>query len=310
MKRHARQSGFSLIELVLAMSLSIGLTGIIFWYLKQNQESFVVQASIADLHQNFRAAMDLMTRDIQAAGAGLPQFLGPIAGIDGGTGPDEILILYGDPSFTQVSVSNAPIANRSSTIQVANPATGTAPTFTNGDNYVLYAVSQPNASATTDNAEFDVFTLSAHSTIVGGQQLTAQATSTVNPPSWSNLAFPSANALRVTRLDQLIRYRVDTTANELQRSINNGAWVAVARNITNLQIQYWIEDPATSATSTVDSVLTTTSNNRALIRAVFVTLTAQTQMARVADGQGQRAISQTIEVTPRNLVLPGFVLNR
>jgi type II secretory pathway pseudopilin PulG len=319
MKLKRQQRGFGLLELTLALAISVGLTGVVFYYLKQNQESFVVQAAIADLHQNFRAALDLLTRDIQAAGAGLPQFLGPIAGLDGGSSggnqlPDEILILYGDPSFPSLTVTNGPIANRTTPIQVANPATGPPPVFTNGDNYVLYAVSQPNTAATADNAEFDVFTLSAQTPIAGGTQLTASASSAVNPPPWPNLAFPSAAALRVARLDQWVRYRVAN--NELQRSINGGAWVAVARNISDLQFQYWIEHvdtnttPATVTTNLVDQVNTTLTNNRALIRAIMVTLTATTQMTRVADNQGQRSISQTIEVTPRNLVLPGFVINR
>jgi hypothetical protein len=90
--------------------------------------------------------------------------------------------------------------------------------------------------------------------------------------------------------------------------------VAVARNITNLQLQYWIEhvDQGTGAVtqSYVDQVGTSATNNRSLIRSIRVAITGQSQMARVADGQGQRTVSQTIEVTPRNLVLPGFVLNR
>jgi prepilin-type N-terminal cleavage/methylation domain-containing protein len=329
MSKHAKQQGFSLLELILALALSVGLMGTVFYYLKQNQDSFVVEAAIADLHQNFRAAMDLMTRDIQAAGSGLPQFLGPLAGLDGGTDPDtgnpltdtsgrpltdEILILYGDPSFPALTVTNGPIASRTSTIQVQNPPTGPAPTFTNGDNYILYAVSQPNAYGTADMAEFDVFTLSSQTAVTGGVQLVGTASTAVNPPAWGNLAFPSVSALRVARLSEWVRYRVDPTTNELQRSISGGAWVAVARNITNLQVQYWVEsvDPGTGAVTQnyIDQVGTDATNNRALTRSVRFTLTGQSQMTRVADGQGQRTLSQTIEVTPRNLVLPGFVLNR
>ncbi len=328
MNKYTQQGGFSLLELVLALSLSIVLTGGVFYYLKQNQESFVVEAAIADLHQNFRAAMDLMTRDIQGAGAGLPQFLGPVASNDGGTDAsgnpntdgagrpltDEILILYGDPAFPSLTVTNGPIASRTTPIQVQNPSTGPAPAFTNGGSYILYALTQPNAYATTDSAEFDVFTLASQSNIVGGVQLTGSASSTVNPPAWSNLAFPSATALRITRLSEWVRYRVDPTTNELQRSISGGAWVAVAHDITNLQIQYWIESinsgTGVVTQSYVDQVGTTNTNNRAIIRSVRISLTGQTQMTRVADRQGQRTLSQTIDVTPRNLVLPGFVLNR
>jgi hypothetical protein len=34
------------------------------------------------------------------------------------------------------------------------------------------------------------------------------------------------------------------------------------------------------------------------------------EMKRAFDGQGQRQISQTIEIAPRNLVLTGLVPNR
>jgi prepilin-type N-terminal cleavage/methylation domain-containing protein len=315
MRTRRPQQGFSLLELSLALAITVGLTGIVFYYVKQGQDSFVAQAAIADLHQNFRAAMDLMTRDIQAAGSGLPQFLGPIAGVNGSGGAsDEILILYGDPTFPSLTVTNGPIASRTTAIDVQNPATGTPPTFTNGAAYVLYALAQQNDYGTADLAEFDVFTLQSQSAITGGVRLQAAASSAVNPPTWSNVAFPSATVLRVTRLSETVRYRVDQTTNELQRSVSGGAWVAVAHAITNMQLQYWIEyiDPATGAVtqSLVDQPGTAANNNRALIRALLLTLTGQTQMARVTDNLGQRTLSQTIEVTPRNLVLTGFVRNR
>ncbi|HZS05864.1 MAG TPA: hypothetical protein VFD58_13575 [Blastocatellia bacterium] len=330
MIKKAAQQGFSLIETVVALSISIGLLVVISTLLMKNQESFLVQAATTDLQQNYRTAMDLMTRDIVAAGAGLPQFLGPVAGVDGGTDSsgspltdgsgrpltDELLLLYGDPSFPSLTVTNGPVSGRTASINVADPTTGPAPSFSDGDNFILYAVSQPNAVPTADSAEFDVFTLSSHSAISGGMQLTGSANSAVNPPNWSNIAFPSAAALRLVRLDQWIHYRVDTSANELQRRVNGGAWVTVARNITNLQIQYWIENidqstsPPTVTNSLVNQADITSANNRAEIRAIFLTLTGQLQVARVSGGQGQSTISQTIEITPRNLALPGFVLNR
>src|SRR3712207_8805080 len=68
---------------------------------------------------------------LSRSGSGMPQFMGPVAGLDGGTDgsgnptldaggrplTDEIFILYGDPSFPSLSVSNEPIASRTSTIQ-------------------------------------------------------------------------------------------------------------------------------------------------------------------------------------------------
>ncbi|HYE74215.1 MAG TPA: prepilin-type N-terminal cleavage/methylation domain-containing protein, partial [Blastocatellia bacterium] len=284
--RLSNQSGFSLIELMLAMSITIGLTGAIFYYLKQNQEAFVVQAALADTQQNFRAALDLLTRDIQSAGSNIPNFMGPIAGTNGASSaPDEILLIYGDSTFSSVTV-NGPIANSTSTIDVLGSS---LPTFTNGNNYILYSYTQKNnggADLTADAAEFSIFKLSSQADITNGKRLTPTAPtnpdgSTITnaiPTSWANMSFPDNATLGLTKIDQWIRYRIDTANNELQRSVNGGAWIAVAHNITDMQIQYWVEyNNGTSYTQqTISDLGTASNNNRALIRAVILRLTATT----------------------------------
>ena len=324
MTAKSKQRGFSLVELTVATALTIGLTGAVFYMFNKNQDSAQVERANTDLQQNFRAAMDLVSRDIQAAGAGMPQFLGPLAGQDGGTDsggnalPDEILILYGNPNFPSLVV-NGPVASSTTAFVAQTPAGGTAPTFTNNNNYVLYAASQAGAilSDSTDGAEFNVLTLNAQSAVSGGTRLTPKATPSVSPPAWTNVStFPSSLTLRVVELDELIRYRLNTATSTLQRSRNGGAWVDVARGITDLQFQYRIESvdttasPATFTLDVVDQPGTGSSNNRALIRSVLMTMTGQTQLSRTGDNLGQRRISQTVEITPRNLVLPGFTPNR
>lgn len=309
---------------MVATALTVGLTGAVFFMFNKNLDSSQVERANTDLQQNFRAAMDLISRDVQAAGAGLPQFLGPIAGADGGTDasgnqlPDEILILYGNPNFPSLTV-NGPVSGSTASFVAQTPAGGTAPTFTNGNNYVLYTMSQSGAivSDSTDAAEFSVFTLNSQSAVSGGTQLTPRTTPAITLPGWSNLSnFPSSPTLRVTALDEVIRYRLNTATSTLQRSRNGGAWVDVARGITDLQFQYRIErvdtttSPATFTLAVVDQPGTSASNNRALIRSVLMTMNGQTQLPRTGDNLGQRTISQTIEITPRNLVLPGFVPNR
>ncbi|HWQ35865.1 MAG TPA: prepilin-type N-terminal cleavage/methylation domain-containing protein [Blastocatellia bacterium] len=319
-----KQRGFSLVELMVATTLTVGLTGAVFFMFNKNLDSSQVERANTDLQQNFRAAMDLISRDIQAAGAGMPQFLGPLAGQDGGTDgngnplPDEILILYGNPNFPSLTV-NGPVSSSTASFVAQTPAGGSAPTFTNGKNYVLYTVSQAGAivSDSTDAAEFSVFTLNSQSAVSGGTQLTPKATPNVTTPAWSNISnFPSSPTLRVVELDELIHYRLNTATSTLQRSRNGGAWVDVARGITDLQFQYRMEpvdtsvSPPTFTQTLVSQPGTAANNNRALIRSVLITLTGQTQLSRTGDNLGQRRISQTVEVTPRNLVLPGFVPNR
>ena len=333
MKQKINEQGFSILEMLIALSITIGLTGTLFYFFKRAQDTFIVDSSRTDLNQNFRAALDLMARDVQAAGAGIPLFLGPIAGKDGGGNnanpslnePDSILILYGNSSVSAVSVkatSTFPAPTTSaSPIYTDIPTTAFAP-----GNYVLYTVAQPQMQATnvTDFAEFSLFNLASDSAItsvssggtVVGRQLTPTEFSLNSDANYWNhtMSFPSSSSLRVVPLDEVIEYNIDTASSELRRNRNRSGWVSVARGIYNLQIRYQIEsfDAATSTyvPSWVSQVNQADTNNRALIRAVEITIFGRTQMSGDGDKQGQRSISQTLEVTPRNLVLPGFAPNR
>ncbi len=60
--------GFSLTEILVALLLaSLLSTGIYKVYISQNK-SYVVQERVAEMHQNLRAAMFMMTREIRMAG--------------------------------------------------------------------------------------------------------------------------------------------------------------------------------------------------------------------------------------------------
>ena len=324
MKQKKSQAGFSLIEMVLAMTLTVALTALVFSLMSKGQQAFAVEGARSELNQNFRAAADLISRDIQAAGAGIPGFLGPIAGVDGtGTNPDVLMVMFGAQStvFTPVAVTVAPTATNS-TITTEAPLIP----FTSGEYYLYTVAQQPqnNSSDISSFAEFRKFSLDLSSnpitTNVDGKVLTpvakghnfdGQATSfwdlTIDPPS--------TNSLRVAKVDEVIQYRLLPASLELQRNRNNSGWVTVARGITDFQLRYKTEK-YNATTATFDppewqtQVLESDINNRALIRSVEVTITARTQMVMDVDQQGQRFVSDTFEVTPRNLSLPGFIPNR
>lgn len=333
MKRNTYEQGFSILEMLVAMSITIGLTGTLFYFFKQSQEAFVVESARTEVNQNFRAALDLIARDIQSAGAGIPQFLGPVAGKDGGgsnsdpslNSPDTLLLLYGNSSVSPVAVKST--STYPAPTNTASPIYTDIPTtpFSSG-NYVLYTVAQPQVQASdiSDNAEFSIFSIASSSDIttisssgiVIGQRLNPTAFSLNSDATyWNNtMSFPSSTSLNTVPLDEVIEYMVDTASLELRRNRNRSGWVTVARGINNLQLRYKLETYNTTTgafdTSWVDQVNQAASNNRALIRSVEVTLFGRTQMTGAGDRQGQRAIAQTIEVAPRNLNLPGFAPNR
>jgi len=60
--------GFTLVELMVAMAISLVVMGAIFLTFKSQQDSYIIQDQITATQQNLRAAMYILTRDIQMAG--------------------------------------------------------------------------------------------------------------------------------------------------------------------------------------------------------------------------------------------------
>lgn len=74
MQRRARQRGFSLIELMVAMTITLIISGAIYGLLSSGQSAFRREPALVDRQQNIRIAMDLIVRDIQNGGAGMTTF--------------------------------------------------------------------------------------------------------------------------------------------------------------------------------------------------------------------------------------------
>ena len=63
-----RDQGFTLIELMIAMVISLIVMSTIYSVYYSQQKSYVAQEQVAMMQQNLRAAMNIMTRDIRMAG--------------------------------------------------------------------------------------------------------------------------------------------------------------------------------------------------------------------------------------------------
>jgi prepilin-type N-terminal cleavage/methylation domain-containing protein len=62
------KEGFTLAELLIAMAISLVVMGAIFLTFKSQQDSYVIQTQVSAMQQNLRAAMYILTRDIQMSG--------------------------------------------------------------------------------------------------------------------------------------------------------------------------------------------------------------------------------------------------
>jgi prepilin-type N-terminal cleavage/methylation domain-containing protein len=110
--------GFTLIEVLISMAITIIVMGAVFGLLTRGQQSFQREPQIAELQQSARTALDMVSKDVLQAGAGLPpEFpaftttaINPAVG-DGGSNPDVIEIVGASSSAGEMYFDPEVVAN-------------------------------------------------------------------------------------------------------------------------------------------------------------------------------------------------------
>jgi prepilin-type N-terminal cleavage/methylation domain-containing protein len=73
--RSGSEAGFSLVEMLVAMTITLIVSGAIYGLLAGGQNAFRREPELTDRQQNIRIAMNLIMRDIANAGTGMPPFI-------------------------------------------------------------------------------------------------------------------------------------------------------------------------------------------------------------------------------------------
>jgi prepilin-type N-terminal cleavage/methylation domain-containing protein len=92
------ERGFSLIEVLISMVVTLIVMAAVFGLLTRGQRSFQREPEVADLQQSARTALDLVTKDILQAGAGLPPEFPSFSRVVNGAGdaaPTDVLEVIG-----------------------------------------------------------------------------------------------------------------------------------------------------------------------------------------------------------------------
>jgi prepilin-type N-terminal cleavage/methylation domain-containing protein len=92
------ERGFSLIEVLISMVVTLIVMAAVFGLLTKGQRSFQREPEVADLQQSARTALDLVTKDILQAGAGLPPEFPAFSRLGSGAGdaaPTDVLEIIG-----------------------------------------------------------------------------------------------------------------------------------------------------------------------------------------------------------------------
>lgn len=135
--------GFTLIEVLISMLITIIVMGSVFALLTRGQRSFQREPQVADMQQSARTVLDMISRDVLQAGAGLPPEFPSITPpeVDAGVGdqgagsPDVLEIIGGSAAQGQMSPDPEPVFTFDGTLVTIEQT----PTFLQeGDLVVVY----------------------------------------------------------------------------------------------------------------------------------------------------------------------------
>ena len=90
MKRKSNHQGFTLVETMIAVTISVIITSAIYQIFHSQQRSYLLQNQVAEMQQNLRAGVYMMAREIRSARYD-PQQTGSFGFVTDFAAPDAVL---------------------------------------------------------------------------------------------------------------------------------------------------------------------------------------------------------------------------
>jgi hypothetical protein len=286
------------------MAITLVVMSIVFGLMRQNQGIFATETGVTAMNENVRAAVDLLTREVQAAGTGLRGMSAPILGIDGthdGDIGDRLAIVMGDPYAPLAHVRST---NGTSVATLIPPAGAISdsgalayrddrgkarPLYKSGDRYVLY-----------NDTHFTIVRVEGTDPSINGDVIVKFGVDPSNPKSkFGDCRFDAAtdsNGALFARLDVITYYRWDKDTQRLERRENDEPWADVARGILGFQVRYRVKTDA----ETLSEPLNEPPSDFEDIRSIVVTLRARTPDVEPTSPH-YRETAERVEITPRNM---------
>jgi hypothetical protein len=280
------RSGFSLMELVVALGMTGVAMGAATSFFIQQAQTFAHQAYRLETQQALRASLDNITRDLRLAGACLPSggAFTALAGVNDPDG-DSVTIRTGivgpNGSCLATTLAASPLANAgSTTITVANAAG-----FTAG---MLLYLRNPNGSGETRRI-----------ISISGNVLTLEAGLEQSYLRTDAVCSCSVSDGGVYPMDERI-YALDKSAPEaplLTLEANRGGPLAFAVGVHDLQVQYILDDNCPSC-----EVVDLPADDAEWATVNEVTVTATVRAVGSARAGDDTAFVASARAKPRNLL--------
>ena len=272
MRRTARCSktsaqGFSLIEVLISLTITLIVMSSVFALLTKGQRSFEREPEIAELQQNARASLDAVAKDLIVAGYRTPPTIAVQWADGGGTTPDEITIIYGEALSPVVEALPCSEQGGGPCNTIGNsavlfvdidtfdpPQADPLAAYYDGMALVILETDDCNGDGEMGIVPFEL----TNDPMMAGSKLKLQhnpgQSDIVLPPGFNGEVDPDC---AVVGIFKIIQYRVnplppaDNPTLE-RRDLGAGAdWIPLAANIEDFQVQYgvgtatnWVDSPA------------------------------------------------------------------
>ncbi len=313
-RRTGSQKGFSLVEVLVAMTITLIVSGAIYGLLSGGQNAFRREPELTERQQNARNAMNLIMRDIANAGAGMPTFVQTFTpGLNAFSGApsnasnvvtDELEMLTNSGSMENEPVCYTSGSGNGANIRFVRNATQ-IPTplvvvllMDDGTWTIRNIISVSNSNGGPGNCT------AGDPHAVPNLNQGAGDTTGLNTPSgvcvgngWGTNTNANCNVSGVS-FATIVRYRIrngadgvpnlerfssDDTSAFTGAAVNASGFKTIARGIEDLQVQY---TQASAPTTWVDGAPTVTNGNyTSFINQVRVSIVARSEARNI---QGAR----------------------
>lgn len=271
-----RDMGFTILELVMAMSILGVLTAGIFTLYNSQHRVTHIESDVVDVQQNLRMSLDSVSRDLRMAGFALTNGANPIGGAGNASG------LGASDTFTINAAGALGVASRLDADQSATVTAGTPLTFTvlAGEVSLFSAGDAIRIIHTGDKSQPADTVFVVNSVNPAGPTITATPSTTAGAVEFKRgfLVVKTGDAAPDTFPNTIVYCLGPDAAcasavtcpagNCLMRIVNGSADASsiVASNIQDMQVSYVLDDGTTSAAPA----------NLFQVRDVVVTVSGQT----------------------------------
>ena len=262
--------GFSLLEVLIALTITMIVMASVFMLLQKGQDSFRREPEVADMTANARAGMSRISQDLTIAGYNTPATMAIMWSDGGGLTPDEVTIIYADPDipFSKPKPCGPNGGGPCKTIGTSAVLNIDPESFSSHpadyekaykEGMVLLALQGPNGDPACDDAVPGVIpfelTQPPSCTGAGGPASGPAGCSTlnlnhnpgkgsaeINPPSGFQNDVTTQCA--IIGVFHIVQYRINplppavNPALERRDLVLGTDWAPVSANIENLQVQY------------------------------------------------------------------------